>query len=488
MPRPIPPPLGIALTTLRSAQGWTQKELAGSTGISESLISDYEKGRRPLGRARLETLVAALGFSPEAVDSILFGLESARPEARSLRRPFDLSVAEGRSIQRARLAVARAASEAMRSELLRSLRDARVQQDRAEADELWSRLKPQAARDRRMLLEHAREYQTWALAERLCAESVKMAPAHAGQAVELADLALRTASLAPAEPCWRARLQGYAWAFVGNARRVGGDLPGSEEAFRRSRNLWAKGGALSPEPLDGARLLDLEASLRKHQGRFEEALSLLEEALVASRPENRGGLLLNKAVTLEQMGNAERAIAVLEQAVPWIDEHREPRLRCVLRFNQAVNLCHLGRHAEAQTLLPEVRALAASLGNELDLVRALWLGGRILAGLGQPEQAIAALDQVRRELAGLGIPYDAALVTLEIAALHLELGRTGEVKALARQMAPVFRAQGVHREALAAIELFCSAAHREVVTVDLTRRLVEFLEKAQRNPMLHLAP
>jgi len=76
------------------------------------------------------------------------------------------------------------------------------------------------------------------------------------------------------------------------------------------------------------------------------------------------------------------------------------------------------------------------------------------------------------------------LVSLELAVLYLEDGRTTEVQLLARQMAPIFQAQGVHGEALAALKLFREAAEHEAVTVEFARRLVAYLHRAQHNPQL----
>jgi tetratricopeptide (TPR) repeat protein len=157
---------------------------------------------------------------------------------------------------------------------------------------------------------------------------------------------------------------------------------------------------------------------------------------------------------------------------------------CVLRFNLAVNFCHLNSYAEAASLIPEIRRLAIQLGNGLDLVRLLWLEGRTLVGLGRQADAINALEQVRMELIFRGIAYDVALVSLELAALYMEEGRFEEVKVLTHQMAPIFRAQGVHREALAALRLFTEAAERDTATAQMARRLVSYLERARHDPQL----
>ncbi|HEY0510919.1 MAG TPA: helix-turn-helix domain-containing protein [Thermoanaerobaculia bacterium] len=487
MPRSIPPPLSATLTSLRSAQGWTQKELARALGISTKTLCLYERGRSALTREMLEAMAAAMGLESEDVDVTLTSLQQVQAGAVPIVSPVGPTREERRRIERAAAAVGRSAVAVTRSELTRSFQAPRIRQARREAAELWASLKARPPRDRPALVDGAPEYRTWALCERLCAESERAAPADAGRAVELAELALRIAVLVPGEEIWRSRLQGYAWAHLGNARRVSSDLPGAEEAFAKARPLWEAGAGGDPGLLREGQMLDLEASLRRDQRQFGEALKLHDRALAITQPADHGFILLNKASTLEQMDRFELAVEVLERAALRVDVRREPRLWFALRFNLAVNLGHLGRHTEAETLLPEVRGLAVQLGNELDLVRVTWLEGRVAAGLGRPEKALEALSRVRGDFTSLGISYDAALVSLELAVLLLEQERTGQVKALARQMTPIFHAQGVHREALAALRLFCRAADQETATVEMARRLIDYLHRARHDPRLRFS-
>ncbi len=48
----------------------------------------------------------------------------------------------------------------------------------------------------------------------------------------------------------------------------------------------------------------------------------------------------------------------------------------------------------------------------------------------------------------------------------------------------IFKAQGVHREALAALRLFYEAARKEETTAELARDLVDYLKKARYHPEL----
>ena len=143
----------------------------------------------------------------------------------------------------------------------------------------------------------------------------------------------------------------------------------------------------------------------------------------------------------------------------------------------------LGRYREAAKQLPAVRELAVAQANKLDLVRVQWVGARVRAGLGEKREAVADLEQVRRAFAQHvpPLPYDAALSSLDLAVLWLEDGRTALVRMLAVEMAWIFSAQGIHREALASLRLFCEAAQEEVATVELARQVSAEIERVRRS-------
>lgn len=484
MPRKIPPPLGATLRFFRFARGTSGEELARAAGLSSpSLISEYEKGSKPLSRERLEELLSPLDVPPEAIDAALFSLELAGPGEAPPASPGEPTREERRSIGRAAARLGANAANAFRAGLTAAVRARRVEEDRRRAGEVWDVLRQLTPRERRTVVDVAGEDLDWAVCERLCEESAKAGADKAERAVELAGLALRVAEQIPGPES--SQLQGYAWAFVGNARRIQGNLPDADEAFLRSARLWQEGEAVDPTPLNEARIFDLEASLRQYQGRFEEAVVLLDRALATGPSgESLGRLLVKKANVLEIMGQHENAVEVLQEAARSLATGTPLRIVFALRFNLVVNLSLLERYAEAQKLLPDVRELALRLANGLDLLRTLWLEGRVWAGLGRREEAMTALEQVRGDLTSQEIAYDAALVSLELAVLRLEEGRARQVKEMAAQMLWIFRAQGVHREALAALRLFHEAAEHETATVEMARRVLGYLEKARYAPEL----
>jgi tetratricopeptide (TPR) repeat protein len=449
-------------------------------------LSRLERGEEgTLSRDYLEELLALLDVPPEAIDPALHALETAFPPPELPGSPVDPMPAEWRSIRRAAISSGIAASEATRKRLTANLRGARAARDRRQAAALWKSLRALPPQRRRPAVEREQRYWSWALAERLCEESVRAAAHRADEAVELSRLALEVAELAPGGEGWRSRLLGWVWAFVANARRVHGDLPGAEEGFLRSDRLLEATASAGPGPLDATRPLDLKASLRRYQGRFDEALALLGQALQTNGGDAaRARLLINRANTLELKGDFERAIAELHQAELILTGKGEARLVLIVQHSLIRNLFQLGRYAEAEARLPEARLRAVETGNELDLIRVLWAEGNVAAGLGRREQAVETLEQARRYFNANRIAYDAALASLELAVLYLEEERTGEVKRLSEEMYWIFRSQGVHQEALAALRLFCEAANREEATADLARHLIEYLTRARSHPGL----
>ncbi len=230
----------------------------------------------------------------------------------------------------------------------------------------------------------------------------------------------------------------------------------------------------------------IEATVRKTQRRFPEAMRQIEKALAADRGDLRGKLLLSKAQFLGALGEVEASTETLREAIPHIDEKREPRTALGMHCRFLFNLCLQGRAAEAEPRLRQVQALAEQLGQDVDQVHVAYIGAKIAAGCGRAEEAEEAFERARRKFASFKPPlaFDYAQVSLDLGLLLLEQGRTSEARTLAEQMRWIFSNQGVHQEALAALRVFCEAAKREEATVGLARRVIRFLHRSKHDPEL----
>ncbi len=462
---------------LRYFSNKTQADFGRDSRVDQTYISRYELGKQVPTEETLRRMAAAAGVSwPRVVQLRRFYVA-----VLSAAAGHEAAVSEGRALGVGRAVVERALLGVTPYFLsMEEPNSPTPEEERREAEEVWAALERfPGARRRRLVELSVRASRSWALAERICEASAQAAAHRAAEALTLADLALSLAGEVSGEEGWRSRLQGYAWAFVANARRVANDFEGADRAFERAWELW-RAGTVS-DLLSEWRLLDLEASLRRAQHRFPEALALLDRAIALSVGDKTlvGRILLQKEHVLSQMGNFEEALAVLDDASSLLNVTSDSRLLFGLRFNMADNLYHLGRYTEAAALLPQVRDLVQQKARDLDVVRVLWLEGRILAGLGKAVEATALLEQVQRELiTAHELPYDAALSSLDLAVLWLEAGRTTEVRELALGMAWIFASNKIDREAVAALRLFYEAAQQERATAELARRVIAKIKGA----------
>jgi tetratricopeptide (TPR) repeat protein len=354
-----------------------------------------------------------------------------------------------------------------------------------EAPALLAELAPRTFEEQLAAVRNDERFQNWGLCQLLLKESLKSGVEEPAQAIAWAELAVRiTEHLVEAayDPDWVLDLKARAWAYLGNALRILGELWSAESAFRRAEEHL--GASMTGNPHIGAEVLDLKSSLKRAQRRLDEAETLADAALELYRESGDAhGVAIariKKAKILEEQGETEGAIALLGEAARGIDGRERPRLLLCARHNLAFLLTAAERWAEAAALLPEVRRLSEELGNPLDRVRLLWMEGRIALGRGEREGAEATFREVQREFFDRRMGYDAALVALDLAILYSGEGRTAELKGLASEILPVFESREVSREAMAALLMFQHAAQEEKLTVELARQLAAFLKRERR--------
>lgn len=356
-----------------------------------------------------------------------------------------------------------------------------VEPARWQAREVWPLIEKLPESKQGMIVRHSPQYQTWAFMELVCEKSVEEASRDPERAAGLARLATVVAGTVRGPEGWCNRVKGYALAHVPNIERVFGRLESADSALAEASRLWLAGS--DPDRiLDPGRLLDLEASLRRAQRRFDDALDCLAKAEVVGRRKDR--YLVNRGFALEVMGKYDQATVALLEAQPLVEQSGDERLLYMQRYNLAVVYTHLGRFSEASGLLELVRPAVVKREDKSEAIRLKWLEGRIAAGLGRPDEALKILVKAQEEFASRRMWYDVALCLLEIAILLLEQGNAPAVKALAHDLAKVFEAKGVHQEALVALQLFQEATVKEALTAIQARRILDYLFMARYNPDL----
>jgi tetratricopeptide (TPR) repeat protein len=357
--------------------------------------------------------------------------------------------------------------------------------DRAAAAELWRDLEPHDREGRRALIRNHPRFQTWGFFELLVELSRQAVLEDPRTAEDLLRLVIDVVGqLDPDEhgPGSLEAAEARAWAWLGNALRVQEDFAGAETAFQTAELYLAQSWL---DPLDEALLLELKAPLRRAQRRFDEALEMLDGAIAIYReinePNLQGRALMVRGVTLQYQGDLEGAADCFRTSMTLLEE---PRLVALNQYNLVFCLQDAGRSLEAAALIPETRRRLQKVGKRIDLLRLRWTEGKIAASTGRQAEAERALLEVRAARLKDAHAFDAALVSLDLAALYLRQRRLEETKRLAAEILPVFQSREIYREALAALIVFQRAAEMEQLTLGLVEEVAAYLERARDDPHL----
>lgn len=467
--------LGLTAMVLRSSKDLLQSQVAERLGVHPKRVSEIEC--RDATPELLEDFASRIGFRPVHVLKTRHLLDFLGEEGS---RPFDPL---GPTLEQ-EVAIYEAGREAAarcEMELREDCRRLNLEQARRTAAELWERLQLIEPSRQQAEIRRSPDFRTWAFCELLCAESVRQAVRDPRTAIHVGRLAVAAARY---DLPWVGRLVAHALVHLANAYRVAGTHEKSERLFALAHRLWASSPA-DPGLLDPGRIHHMEASLRKDQRRFPEALALLDHAFKVGR--DRGRVLVHRALVLSLIGSYESAIESLRRADELLVD-RELRDEATLKYNLGVNLCHLNRFDEAAELAEGAYAINETLGNRIDLLRSFWLQARVLAGRKDRQVALGIYSILRRDFAELGMTYDLALVSLELAALLLGLGRTGACRSLVGGLPVYFEAKGIHKEALEAIRVFSESVRMETATEALAHQVVAFLYLARGNQGLRFSP
>jgi tetratricopeptide (TPR) repeat protein len=330
--------------------------------------------------------------------------------------------------------------------------------------------------------------QSWGLCESLIGRSQACRWQDPEQMVLLAERAVAAAESVDPNEYGRelvADLRARAFAELANAHRVSDDLDSAERMLRRAVEHSARG---TQDPLLLARIMRLTAALRSAQRRFAEAVALLDACYTIYERHgdrsNAGRALISKGLYIGYDNDPERAVRFLEAGIAMINPATDPKLVLSAVHNLVGFLADCGRFAEARRILRRAHTAYEAEGDRLALIKMRWLEGRIAAGLGEMDAAEESLLKVQRDLEEAGLTYHVALVSMDLADLWLQQGRTAEVRELVEGTISIFRARRIAREALAALLLLQEALTLDRVTLGLLRTVQGYIKRLETQPAL----
>jgi tetratricopeptide (TPR) repeat protein len=372
--------------------------------------------------------------------------------------------------------------------VLRTIADeeSALDRERVEAPRLFEELESHPAPRRQLLARNSVRFQTWSLCELVIDKGFEAGFVSPPEAVELAELGVAIAETLDLERYSSSLvrdLQARAWSVVGNARRLIGELRGAEEAFGEAEELLDGG---TGDVIEEARLYSFTASLRSDQRRFDEAIRLAGHAETIYRRAGDHHLMARSMVSrglfTGYSGDCEGAIPILESALAHLEPEHDRRVALAAQHNLIFCLNECGRLQEALKLLVKARPLYAKYGDPWSRTGLRWLEGKIATGLERAQEAEHAFAEARRTYLELERPLDFALVSLDLAALHLGEGQTDAARQVASEILPIFRSREIEREAIAAVIVFQQAVDKDRITYELIHRLSKSLEESRDNP------
>jgi tetratricopeptide (TPR) repeat protein len=357
--------------------------------------------------------------------------------------------------------------------------------ERELAPQLLARLTGLPVGERKAMVRRDPVYRTWSLCELLIDECHRLSHDGMFQAEELADLAVTVAEELDASYYGQSLvhdIHARAMAAMGDVLRITSDLRSAEEAFAMAEALVGQG---SGDALEEAGILELKAALRRDQRCFSEAHRLLDDVIAIYR-QYRDFHLVGRAFA--QKGELHSAVQEWEEAIRWlqkglslIDQLRDRSLELSVRHALMLNLHESGQPHKAWFMLKACRAEFLAQGGVLLNLKLRWLEGKIQQALGQFDEAEAAFLAARDGFIDQGVGFDAALVSLDLASLFAQLGRTAEMRRIAEEMLPIFQSRDVHREAIAALIVFQQAVRMERVSSGLLKEIGLYLQRARHD-------
>jgi len=272
-----------------------------------------------------------------------------------------------------------------------------------------------------------------------------------------------------------------AFAELGNAHRICGDLRRAGIAFGLARER----ARFAADPLVRAEVDSLEASYLDYCNEFAAAERLLRRAERIERrlgtPHGVGRLFLKRGSLAQGRGDLAAAIFLYRSGLDLIDPGEEPRLALVGVHNLASCFIDAGEHDAALSLLRRHRSRYESIGTAADRATMGWLEGRAARTAGLLELAEATFEEARDQFVSLGRPYETGLVLLELAEIYAVERRWPELENVAAATLALCHANGIESEGVAAAMLLCAAAQRRQETAEGIATLVAAVRD-------HLAP
>jgi len=367
----------------------------------------------------------------------------------------------------------------------------RLARERLQGIGLLAELEKRPPGERLAVVRSDARFHHWGLFDRMLVKYLEAARNEPKSGIELVELALAVVDLLSEERYTPELLNDFraaGLAALANARRLAGFFEESKRALESAWNHLEDG---TGDPLEGASLLSIEASLWRDLGQLDRSAGILDRAVQIYQrvgdDNHCARMLIQKGLAI---GYAEPAsgIETLQEALALLDVAQEPRLELCARHNLALFLDDTGKPEEALALLEMTRPLYRVFGDRHTQLLLHWLEARIARSLGDLAEAEAVLQKVIAELERRGMRYEQTLAAIDLVQVYSLRGSFDAAVKLATDFQPVLEGWGMHREGQAMWLLFRNqvAEHAKLslaVEESAFRGIARYFHRAWRYPM-----
>jgi tetratricopeptide (TPR) repeat protein len=309
------------------------------------------------------------------------------------------------------------------------------------------------------------------------------------QMVQLCELAAVVAAGLSQKTCGAERvrdLQCRAAIELANGYRVVGRTEEAQTSLNEALELFHDG---TQDRLMAARLFVIQGHVFGDRRSFDNALAAFDSAIKiyqeCGEPHQVADTLIKKGMYCGYACRTDEALKLLHEGLSLIDRTTHPELALLAVHNIANIMVDCAKYREARTLLWRHLPLYKQYGGRILRLKVLLLEGRIHAGIDEPERALRDLEEARRGFAEIGQPYMATLVLLDLAVLHIRLGRDEDARREALEAADIFLGLNIGREAAVAMMLLKSTVKfRLASTGVLLEEMAQFMRAAEHDPHL----
>ncbi len=266
--------------------------------------------------------------------------------------------------------------------------------------------------------------------------------------------------------------------------------------FARAETLLAEADVLleqgTGDPYLRADQLRVLGLMCNEQTKCEQAIEAIERVWrIHAAMDDWGAVgrsLVDRGIVLAEADRFQDAIVSLRTALGLVAEIPDSRFPLVASHNLAFWHSENGETETAVELLGVAERWCEQVGMRSDRLRVVWTRARLLSRNEDLEQASAAFAETRNGFVDMGMAFEASHVTLDHAAVLLQMGRFVELKKQCRESYEIFRARKLHSEALAALRFLTEAVEKDRADEKLLAYVYEFVKAAQSNTSMKFTP